>query len=163
MGIVIGQTLPMCSNPSKDTIKSAIAGYVAAQDISARDWQIRPGRNMGQWCTGKAMDGSCPLASNLVTVEEFPENFAELSADMKIGCSVNDVVKQNSSLNQLVFKPADLIQYITKFFTLLPGDIILTGTPPGVGCFRKPPEYLKRGDVIKSEIEGIGSFAVKVV
>ena len=145
------------------TVKAAIAGYIASQDISARDWQMKKDKNMRQWCIGKAMDGSCPLGRDLVTADEFPENFAELSADIKIGCSVNDVVKQNSSLNQLVFKPTDIIQYITKFFTLLPGDIILTGTPPGVGCFRKPPEYLKRGDVIKSEIEGIGSFSVKVV
>ncbi|XP_069140412.1 oxaloacetate tautomerase fahd2, mitochondrial-like [Argopecten irradians] len=135
-----------------------IYGYTVAHDVSARDWQLGAGRNGGQWVIGKAMDDFCPLGPVIVTKEGIkdPHNLA-------LRCLVNGVVKQDSNTNQLVHRSAAMVAFISRFMTLKPGDLILTGTPPGVGVFRKPPEFLKRGDVVECEIEGIGSVVNKVV
>ncbi|XP_033757150.1 LOW QUALITY PROTEIN: fumarylacetoacetate hydrolase domain-containing protein 2-like [Pecten maximus] len=135
-----------------------IYGYTVAHDVSARDWQLEAGCNGGQWVIGKAMDDFCPLGPVIVTKEAIkdPHNLA-------LRCLVNGVVKQDSNTNQLVHRSAAMVSFISRFMTLKPGDLILTGTPPGVGVFRKPPEFLKRGDVVECEIEGIGSVINKVV
>lgn len=133
-----------------------VFGYTIAHDVSARDWQTK--RNGGQWLLGKSMDTFCPLGPAIVTTDELgdPHNLA-------IRCRVDGVVKQESNTRELVHKTEDLIAYISRFFTLLPGDVILTGTPPGVGCFRDPPEYLQRGHVVECEIEKIGTIRNRVV
>ncbi|XP_062584708.1 fumarylacetoacetate hydrolase domain-containing protein 2-like [Saccostrea cucullata] len=133
-----------------------IFGFTVALDASARDWQI--GRNGGQVLLGKAMDGFCPLGPAIVTKDEIgdPHNLG-------IRCKVNGIIKQNSNTNQLVHKSAAIIAHISRFLTLKPGDVVLTGTPPGVGFTRNPPEFLQRGDVVQCEIDGIGSISNRVV
>lgn len=131
-----------------------IVGYTVAQDLSARDWQKE--KNMGQFLLGKSMDDFCPIGPCITTSDEIgdPQN-------LSIKCSLNGTVKQNSKTDQLLHKIPDVIERISSVMTLLPGDLILTGTPGGVGASRKPPEFLKPGDVLTSEIENIGSFNVK--
>lgn len=135
-----------------------VFGYTVAHDVSARDWQLESGKNGGQWLIGKAMDGFCPLGPAIVMKEDIndPHNLG-------LRCRVNGVTKQDSNTNQLVHKTAAMVSFISRFMTLRPGDVILTGTPPGVGVFRKPPEYLKRGDVVECEIDGIGKVVNKIV
>lgn len=135
-----------------------VFGYTVSHDVSARDWQLEPGKNGGQWLIGKAMDGFCPLGPAIVMKEDIndPHNLG-------LRCRVNGVTKQDSNTNQLVHKTAAMVSFISRFMTLRPGDVILTGTPPGVGVFRKPPEYLKRGDVVECEIDGIGKVVNKIV
>ena len=113
-----------------------IFGYTVAHDVSARDWQLR--RNGGQWLLGKSMNAFCPIGPCITTPDEIgdPHN-------LNLKCSVNGVTKQNSNTKQLVFNCYQIVAWCSQFCTLLPGDLILTGTPPGVGCFMKPPQFLK--------------------
>eukprot|EP00057_Strongylocentrotus_purpuratus_P001505 XP_001199448.2 PREDICTED: fumarylacetoacetate hydrolase domain-containing protein 2 [Strongylocentrotus purpuratus] len=134
-----------------------VFGYTVAHDVSARDWQMQ--KNGKQWLLGKTMDDFCPLGPAIVTPDA-------LSDPHKLGlrCRVNGETMQESNTEQLIFKTASLIQFISQFITLTPGDIILTGTPPGVGVFRKPdPVYLKRGDVVECEIDEIGTIRNRIV
>ena len=124
-----------------------VYGYTVLNDISARDLQ----RNGKQFFKGKSLDGSCPIGPWLITVDDIadPQNLA-------ITCRVNDVTKQNSSTQHMIFDIPATIAYLSLGMTLLPGDIIATGTPSGVGFARTPPEYLQPGDVVECEIEQIG-------
>ncbi|XP_001382064.2 fumarylacetoacetate hydrolase domain-containing protein 2A [Monodelphis domestica] len=133
-----------------------VAGFTVAHDVSARDWQMK--RNGRQWLLGKTFDTFCPLGPALVTKDcvADPHN-------LKICCRVNGEVVQNSSTSQMVFKTEDLIAWVSQFVTLYPGDVFLTGTPPGVGVFKKPPMFLKKGDEVQCEIEGLGTIVNKVV
>lgn len=133
-----------------------VAGFTVAHDVSARDWQMR--RNGKQWLLGKTFDTFCPLGPALVTRDSVTDPH-----NLKICCRVNGEVVQSSSTNQMVFKTEELIAWVSQFVTLYPGDIILTGTPPGVGVFRKPPVFLKKGDEVQCEIEEIGVIVNKVV
>ncbi|KAM3960644.1 fumarylacetoacetate hydrolase [Aphomia sociella] len=133
-----------------------IFGYTVAQDISARDWQKE--KNGGQFLLGKSMDTFCPIGPCITTSDEIGDPQA-----LDIKCSVNGTLKQTSNTNQLVHKIPDVIERLTSVMTLLPGDIILTGTPGGVGMYRNPPEYLQPGDVIHSEIQKIGVLETKIV
>lgn len=133
-----------------------VAGFTVAHDVSARDWQMR--RNGKQWLLGKTFDTFCPLGPALVTRDSITDPH-----NLKICCRVNGEVVQSSSTNQMVFKTEELIAWVSQFVTLYPGDIILTGTPPGVGVFRKPPVFLKKGDEVQCEIEEIGAIVNKVV
>ncbi|XP_069695474.1 oxaloacetate tautomerase fahd2, mitochondrial-like [Periplaneta americana] len=133
-----------------------VFGFTVAQDITARDWQKN--RNGGQWLLGKSMDGSCPLGPSVVVKGVVPDPHS-----LPIRCSINGVVKQDSNTNELIHKIDYLISYLSHCCTLLPGDVILTGTPAGVGVFRNPQEFLKPGDVIESEIEGIGKLTNTIV
>eukprot|EP00658_Telonema_sp_P-2_P048670 TRINITY_DN3700_c0_g1_i1.p1 TRINITY_DN3700_c0_g1~~TRINITY_DN3700_c0_g1_i1.p1 ORF type:complete len:161 (+),score=45.00 TRINITY_DN3700_c0_g1_i1:336-818(+) len=151
MVIVVGKGGKRISE--KDAMNH-VFGYTVAHDVSARDWQLK--ENGGQWLLGKAFDTACPLGPAIVTPEEFDAHNA------KIRCILNGETVQDSSTNQLIFKTEYLIHWVSKFMTLSVGDIILTGTPPGVGCFRKPPLWLKPGDVVKCEIEGIGAIENRV-
>ncbi len=126
-----------------------VFGYTVANDVTARDLQ----RGDGQWVRGKSLDTFCPLGPWIVTADEMPEPHG-----LPIRTRVNGVVMQDSRTDQLIFRIPALIEFITAAFTLLPGDIILTGTPPGVGAFRKPPVFLKDGDVVTVEVEGIGAL-----
>ncbi|XP_058054039.1 fumarylacetoacetate hydrolase domain-containing protein 2A-like [Anopheles bellator] len=153
LAVVIGKT---AKGVSKANAMEHVFGYTVAQDISARDWQKQ--RNGGQFLIGKSMDTFCPLGPAVV--------HRSLVADphrLAIKCSVNGVEKQNGSTAELIFRIDDIIQRVTESITLLPGDVILTGTPAGVGMHRKPAEFLKPGDVIDSEIETIGKIKNKVI
>lgn len=125
-----------------------VAGYTNCNDISARDLQFRTG---DQWLRGKCLDSFCPLGPYLVTRDEIPDPHA-----LQIQCRINDEVRQNSSTAELLCKIPELIEYLSEAFTLLPGDIIATGTPHGVGAFRDPPVWLQHGDKIEVEIGGLG-------
>jgi len=153
LAVIIGKS---CKNVSEADAMDHVYGYTVAHDVSARDWQLK--KNGGQWLAGKTMDAFCPLGPAIVTKDELgdPHN-------LNLKCLVNGEVKQDSNTNQLVFKTEQLVSWCSKLFTLLPGDVILTGTPPGVGIFRQPPQFLKRGDVVECVIDKIGTVTNKVV
>lgn len=133
-----------------------VFGYTVAQDISARDWQKR--KNGGQFLLGKAMDTFCPLGPAVVTKESVSDVY-----NLAISTKINGVLKQSGNTGELIHKIEDVVSRISGCVTLLPGDIILTGTPAGVGMHRNPPEFLRPGDVITSEIQDIGVMENKVV
>lgn len=154
MVIVIGKK---ARHVRKEDAMSYVAGYSVAHDVSARDLQLE--MSGGQWMLGKCFDTSCPLGPAIVTADSIEDPHA-----LRLTCELNGEVVQDSNTAQMVFKTADIIEYASRFFTLNPGDIILTGTPPGVGCFRKPePLWLKPGDVVTCTVEGIGSVTNTVV
>lgn len=124
-----------------------VFGYTVANDVTARDLQ---GRHQ-QWYKGKGLDGFCPLGPAVVTPDEIGDPHA-----LDIRLRVNGVEKQSSNTRHLIFKVPRLIAEWSAGMTLFPGDILLTGTPSGVGIGRKPPEFLKPGDVVEAEIAGIG-------
>jgi len=132
----------------KEDAKHVIAGYTVAHDVSARDLQMANG---GQWLLGKTLKGYAPIGPAIVTDLENPHKLG-------IRTFVNGKKMQDSNTDQLVFDTYDLVEYLTRYFPLSPGDLIFTGTPPGVGLGLKPPQYLKDGDVVKVEIDGIGSI-----
>lgn len=126
-----------------------IAGYTCGHDVSARDWQLKkPG---GQWLLGKTFDTFAPFGPEIVTADEIPH-----PGELDIVMRLNGQVMQSSNTRQLIFDVDRLISYISNVFTLNPGDVIFTGTPPGVGAARKPPIFLQPGDHAEVEIEQIG-------
>jgi len=129
-----------------------VLGYTIANDISARKWQ----RNAGgkQWIRGKGFDGFCPLGPTLVTADEIPDPQA-----LALRTLVNGEIMQKSSTADMIFSVAQLISYLSQDTTLIPGTIILTGTPWGVGFVRKPPRYLLEGDEVTVDIERIGQLS----
>lgn len=142
-------------NISKENAFSHVAGYTAGNDISARDWQ--KGRPGGQWLLGKTPDTFAPTGPYLVTSDEVdPHN-------IKIGLRLNGETLQNSSTKELIFGVDEVIAHLSKLVTLQPGDLIFTGTPPGVGAARKPPVYLKPGDRMEVDIEDVGILVNPVV
>ncbi|XP_029034676.1 fumarylacetoacetate hydrolase domain-containing protein 2A isoform X1 [Osmia bicornis bicornis] len=154
LAVVIGKK---CKALNKDEGEECIFGYTVAQDITARDWQ-KSKRNGGQFLIGKAMDTFCPLGPVVVTKEAISD-----INNLSVKTWVNGNIKQNGNTSELIFKPHEIVAYISQFMTLLPGDVILTGTPAGVGFTRKPPEFLQRGDVLETEIEGLGRMRNKVL
>jgi 2-keto-4-pentenoate hydratase/2-oxohepta-3-ene-1,7-dioic acid hydratase in catechol pathway len=146
LGVVIGSTVKGCS---VENALEAVAGYVCANDVSARDLQFAD----KQWVRGKSLDGFCPVGPALVPASEVPDPQA-----LRIRALLNGEVVQDSSTANMVFGVAELIAFITEAITLEPGDLILTGTPAGVGAFRDPPRFLEDGDEIAVEIEGIGTL-----
>jgi 2,4-diketo-3-deoxy-L-fuconate hydrolase len=124
-----------------------VFGYTAANDVSARDLQFRH----RQWFKGKSLDGCCPLGPAVVTADELGD-----PQQLDVGCRVNGVVKQKASTSQMIFPVAEILECLSAGMTLEPGDVILTGTPEGVGFARTPPEFLSPGDVVEVEISGIG-------
>jgi len=134
----------------KNKAMDHVFGYTVAHDVSARHWQLK--RNGSQWLLGKTFDTFTPLGPCVVTRDSIDPH------ECRIRCVLNGKTVQDSSTNQLIFKTPELIAWCSQFMTLRPGDLILTGTPPGVGCFRKPPMFMKHGDVVTCEIEGIGSI-----
>ena len=144
LAIIIGK---QGINIPREQAMDYVYGYTVLNDISARDLQ----RNGKQFFKGKSLDGSCPIGPWLITVDDIadPQNLA-------ITCRVNDVTKQNSSTQHMIFDIPATIAYLSLGMTLLPGDIIATGTPSGVGFARTPPEYLQPGDVVECKIEQIG-------
>ncbi len=141
---------------SKEAALAHVAGYCPGHDVSARDWQLeKPSK---QWLLGKTFDTFAPFGPELVTSDEVGD-----PGQLRIAFRLNGQTLQDSSTRQLIFSVAELIAYISQICTLLPGDVIFTGTPPGVGFARKPPLLLKAGDVAEVEIERLGILRNPVV
>jgi len=139
---------------SKEQALEYVAGYTIANDVSERDWQIKRG---GQWSKGKSFDSFCPLGPWLVTRDELPN-----PQTMNVELKVNGVVKQASNTEDMIFNCAHIVSYVSQFMTLLPGDVIITGTPGGVGVARKPPESLRAGDTVQLKIAQLGEQTQRV-
>lgn len=152
LAVVIGKK---ASYISKEEVMNHIAGYVLHNDVSERAFQIE---KEGQWCKGKGCDTFAPLGPFLATKEEI-ENPNNLNLWLKL----NGTMMQNSSTSDFIFNIEESISYISQFMTLLPGDVISTGTPFGVGLGLTPPLYLKPGDVMELGIEGLGVSKQSVV
>ncbi|MBY0561103.1 fumarylacetoacetate hydrolase family protein [Hyphomicrobium sp.] len=132
-----------------------IAGYCICNDVSERVFQSK---RAGQWVKGKSAETFGPIGPWLVTPDEVPD-----TDNLAMSLDVNGVRKQNGSTSTMIFKIPELLAYVTQFMVLVPGDIITTGTPPGVGTARNPKEFLKAGDVMELKIEGLGTQRQKVV
>jgi len=133
-----------------------VAGYCCGHDVSARDWQLgKPGK---QWLLGKTFDTFAPFGPELVTADEVPD-----PGNLSIQLRLNGETMQDSTTGQLIFSIAELVAYVSSVCTLLPGDVIFTGTPPGVGMARKPPVFLKPGDAVEVEIGSLGVLENHVV
>jgi 2-keto-4-pentenoate hydratase/2-oxohepta-3-ene-1,7-dioic acid hydratase in catechol pathway len=131
-----------------------VFGYTVINDLSARDLQFRH----KQFFLGKSLDGACPMGPWIVTADEItdPQNLA-------LRCRVNGVLKQDATTRDMIFSVARTISILSQGMTLEPGDVIATGTPSGVGFARTPPEFLKAGDVVECEVQGIGAITNKIV
>lgn len=148
LAVVIGKP---CKNVSKADALKYVLGYTCANDVSARDWQIK--RGGGQWCRGKTFATFCPLGPCLVTADEIPD-----PNTLSIKTILNGQAMQDWNTNDMIFDVPTLIEFLSGSMLLLPGTVILTGTPHGVGGARKPPVFLKHGDTVTIEIEKIGSL-----
>lgn len=151
LGVVVG------TRASRVTVADAlghVAGYTCLNDLSARDLQ----RRGGQWTRGKAIDGFLPMGPQLVTGDEVGD-----PQDLAICCRLNGTPVQESSTAQMVFGVAQLVSYISQTLTLEPGDVIATGTPPGVGMAMSPPRFLRPGDVLEVQIEKLGTLTTTIV
>ncbi len=144
LAVVIGKKVHDC--PEEEAM-DAVFGYTCANDVSARDLQFGD----GQWVRGKSLDTFCPLGPWVVTADEIPYPHS-----LKIQCILNGRMMQDSHTGSMIFKLPALISFLSRHFTLFPGDIILTGTPSGVGAFRDPSVYMKNGDEVIVEIERVG-------
>jgi 2-keto-4-pentenoate hydratase/2-oxohepta-3-ene-1,7-dioic acid hydratase in catechol pathway len=151
LGVVIGEQV---RDVSAANALEAVAGYICVNDVSARDLQFAD----GQWTRGKSPDTFCPVGPALVP----PGEIADPQA-LAIRSVLNGETVQESTTANMVFGVAEIIEYVTRTVTLEPGDLIATGTPAGVGAFRKPPLFMKPGDEITIEIEGLGTLTNPVV
>jgi 2-keto-4-pentenoate hydratase/2-oxohepta-3-ene-1,7-dioic acid hydratase in catechol pathway len=143
-------------NIPREKAMAHIVGLTVGHDVSARDWQIeKDGR---QWLLGKTFDTFAPIGPHIVTMDEAGD-----VNNLAIKLRLNGTTMQDSSTAQLIFRPDELVAYVSQVFTLQAGDIIFTGTPPGVGVARKPPVWLKHGDVCEVEIQGLGVLRNPVV
>jgi len=149
LAVVIGKT---AKDVSAAEALDFVFGYTAANDISARRWQGRKGA--GQWVRGKSFDTFCPLGPELVTADELPD-----PQNLQLTCELNGQVMQNGNTADMIFSVAELISFLSSSTTLLPGTVILSGTPSGVGYTRKPPVYLMPGDTVKVILEGVGTLS----
>ncbi len=149
LGVVIGRR---AKNVPLEEALDYVFGYLNLNDISARDLQFDE-RGKQQWTRGKSLDTFCPLGPYLVTRDQVPD-----PQDLSVNCIVNGEMRQVSNTANMINGVAQLIAFISRGITLLPGDIIATGTPSGVGHHRNPPVYLQPGDVVQVEIEGLGQL-----
>lgn len=148
LAVVIGTA---CKNARRDNALDYVLGYTCANDVSARDWQIKRGGS--QWCRGKFFDTFAPLGPCLVTRDEIPNPNA-----LRIRTILNGETVQDWNTNDMIFDVPALIEFLSGSTTLLPGTVILTGTPHGVGMASKPPRWLKPGDRVVIDIEKIGTL-----
>jgi len=153
LAVVIGQR---CKNVSRAEALDYVLGYTCANDVSARDWQRDLGG--GQWCQAKSFDTFCPLGPVLVTKDQIQNPNA-----LRIRTLLNGEAMQDWNTNDMVFDVATLIEFLSTDKTLLPGTVILTGTPHGVGFARTPPVWLKPGDTVSIDIESIGTLTNPVI
>ncbi len=152
LGVVIGKR---AAYVSEDEAADYIAGYCVVHDISEREFQLE---RCGQWVKGKSGDTFGPIGPWLVTADEVPDPL-----NLPLWLKVNGEQRQDGSTNKMVYGPAFLVHYLSQFMSLQPGDIISTGTPPGVGIGMKPPVYLQPGDEVELGVEGLGVQKQKVV
>lgn len=148
LAVVIGRR---CKNVRREEALGYVLGYTCANDVSARDWQLK--RGGGQWCRGKSFDTFAPLGPCLVTPDEIPN-----PNSLRIRTILNGETVQDWNTNDMIFDVPSLIEFLSGSTTLLPGTVILTGTPHGVGMACNPPRWLKPGDVVTIEIEKIGAL-----
>jgi 2-keto-4-pentenoate hydratase/2-oxohepta-3-ene-1,7-dioic acid hydratase in catechol pathway len=146
LGVIIGRR---CRAVSVDEALLHVFGYTIVNDVSARDLQFGD----GQWTRGKSLDTFCPVGPCIVTTDELPD-----PQKLRLQLWVNDRLQQDGVTADMIFSVAQIIAYVSRFATLEPGDLITTGTPKGVGCFRQPPVYLTPGDVVRCRIDGIGEL-----
>jgi 2-keto-4-pentenoate hydratase/2-oxohepta-3-ene-1,7-dioic acid hydratase in catechol pathway len=145
LGVVIGQG---GADIPRERAMEHVFGYTVINDVSARDVQTGHG---GQFFKGKSLDGTCPMGPWLITADEVPDPHA-----LRLTCKVNGVTKQDGSTADMIFNIPATVAWLSQGMTLLPGDIIATGTPAGVGFARVPPEFLHPGDVVECEVQGLG-------
>ncbi|REE92526.1 fumarylacetoacetate hydrolase family protein [Cupriavidus plantarum] len=145
LGVVIGTT---ARNVSRESAFDHVAGYCVVNDVSEREFQLERG---GTWDKGKGCDTFCPVGPWLVTRDEVPD-----PQKLSMWLDVNGERMQKGSTATMVFDVATVVSYVSRFMTLMPGDLIATGTPPGVGMGFKPPRYLNAGDTMRLHIEGLG-------
>lgn len=150
LGVVIGKP---AKGVSEADAKGHVFGYVVANDVSARDWQ----RHSPTFTMGKSFDTHGPIGPWIVTADEIADPHA-----LKIRCLVNGEVRQDSDTSQLIYNVWQQIAYLSTAFTLEPGDLLATGTPEGVGVGMTPPTFLKPGDVVRCEVEGVGAIENRV-
>ena len=148
LAIVIGRT---AKNLTRANALDYVLGYTCANDVSARDWQIEHGGS--QWLRGKSFDGFCPLGPCLVTADEIPDPHT-----LGIRTRVNGITMQDGHTSDLIFDVPALLEFLSADTTLLPGTVILTGTPSGVGMGHQPPVFIQSGDVVEVEIDRIGTL-----
>lgn len=148
LAVVIGKS---CKNVARSEALNYVLGYTCANDVSARRWQLKMGGS--QWCRGKGFDTFLPLGPHLVTPEELPD-----PNTLKIRTAVNGEVRQDWTTADMIFDVPTLIEFLSQGTTLLPGTVILTGTPHGVGMSMNPPRWLAAGDRVTVEIEKIGTL-----
>ena len=152
LGVIIGTS---AKNISKKDALANVAGYCTVNDVSEREFQAE---RSGQWTKGKSYDSFGPVGPWLVTTDEVPD-----PQKLRLWLELNGKRVQDGSTSTMVYGVAFLVAYVSQFFTLLPGDIITTGTPPGVGLGMKPPRFLKVGDTMRLGVEGLGEQFQKVV
>jgi len=153
LAVVIGRE---CRNVPEERALDQVLGYPCATDVSARDWQFEWGG--GQFCRGKSFDSFCPLGPCLLTADEVPDPSA-----LRLRTDLNGITVQESGLADLIFSVPRLISFLSAGTTLLPGTVILTGTPQGVGHAAQPPRYLRPGDTVAVHVEGIGTLVNPVL
>jgi acylpyruvate hydrolase len=146
LAIVIGHKVRRATAAQAE---AAIAGFSVINDVTARDYQNRT----VQWLQGKTWENTAPFGPTMSTPDELPGG---VRPDMRMTCSVNGEIMQDTNTGDLLFDPVALVQYISTILTLHPGDVIASGTPGGVGHARKPPVYLKDGDIVVTEVAGLG-------
>ena len=151
LGVVIGVG---GKNISRDAAPGHVFGYTVINDTTARDVQMKH----LQWFKGKSMDGFCPMGPVIVTADEFGDPQTK-----RISLRLNGETRQDSNTSNMIFPVNVILEFLTRGLTLEPGDILATGTPEGVGLGRTPPEYMKDGDLMETEIEGIGTLRNRIV
>jgi 2-keto-4-pentenoate hydratase/2-oxohepta-3-ene-1,7-dioic acid hydratase in catechol pathway len=152
LGIVIGS---LARHVSEADARKHVAGYCVVNDVSEREYQIE---RLGQWTKGKSADTFCPTGPWLVTADEVPD-----PGKLALWTEVNGERRQNSNTADLIFGVDEIVSYVSQFMTLLPGDVIPTGTPSGVGMGFKPPKFLKPGDRVRLSVEGLGEQNQRLV
>jgi len=146
LGVIVGKEASYIESPQE--AKNYIAGYCISHDVSERAFQLERG---GQWTKGKSCKSFNPLGPFLSTIDEMP-SINQLEMELK----VNDVIMQQGNTNKMIFNVDYVVWYLSQYMVLEPGDVISTGTPPGVGMGKKPPVYLKHGDIVELKIDGLG-------
>jgi ureidoglycolate lyase len=152
LGIVIGS---LARHVASSEARKHVAGYCVVNDVSEREFQIERG---GQWTKGKSADTFCPIGPWLVTADEVPD-----PGKLALWTEVNGERRQSSNTADLIFGVDEIVSYVSQFMTLLPGDVIPTGTPSGVGMGFKPPKFLKPGDRMRLSVEGLGEQNQRLV
>ena len=147
LGVIIGRDTHYLASPA--AAREVVAGFCIANDVSERAFQIERG---GQWSKGKSCDHFLPLGPWLVTADEVPD-----PQNLGLALDVNGTRRQTGNTSTMIFDVWFVVHYLSQFLTLEAGDVVITGTPPGVGMGCKPPEYLKAGDIVALSIDGLGS------